>query len=71
MKQRVLVNRILHFRYFGEVFQLKALHLKKAEGEDVSALRDARNLVCAPANFDPSGFPAFTPDASGHFPRLT
>lgn len=29
MKQRVLVNRILHFRYFDEVFQLKALHLKK------------------------------------------
>lgn len=31
MKQRVLVNRILYFRYFGEVFQLKALHLKKNE----------------------------------------
>jgi len=31
MKQRVLVNRILHFRYFDEIFQLKALHLKKDE----------------------------------------
>jgi hypothetical protein len=29
MKQRVLVNRILHFRYLDEIFQLKALHLKK------------------------------------------
>ena len=63
MKQRVLVNRILHFRYFGEVFQLKALHLKKAVAT-FQYYATPRNNPLPPtpslANFYVSGARAFS-----------
>lgn len=48
MKQRVLVNRILHFRYFDEVFQLKALHLKKKKEKEEAVVtrRIAGEIAC-------------------------